>query len=173
MKHYNYDEWLQYVKDEINEKDKQELEDHLYTCDQCLTHYLLAIEANETSLPILSDMSEFTDLVMAEVSKQKIVVPDTTGNFNTMLMVPSVPDTKTEIKKKPFYQQALFHYLLAAAATILLTFTGAFQSLATYANALESPKQQVQEKKPSVTEGVINKTFAWMDSLEKKGAVKK
>jgi anti-sigma factor RsiW len=179
MKHYNYDEWLQYVKDEMNEKDKQELEDHLYTCDQCLTHYLLAIEANETSLPILSDMSEFTDSVMAEVSKQKIAVPDTTSNFSTMLMVPSVPDTKTktnnktEVKKKPFYQQALFHYLFAAAATILLTFTGAFQSLATYANALESPKQQVQEKKPSVTEGVINKTFAWMDSLEKKGAVKK
>ena len=179
MKHYNYDEWLQYVKDEINEKDKQELEDHLYTCDQCLTHYLLAIEANETSLPILSDISEFTDSVMAEVSKQKIVVPDTTNNFSTMLMVPSVPDTKTdtktktEVKKKPFYQQALFHYLFAAAATILLTFTGAFQSLATYANALESPQQQVQEKKPSVTEGVINKTFAWMDSLEKKEAVKK
>ena len=53
-------------------KTKQELEDHLYTCDQCLTHYLLAIEANETSLPILSDMSEFTDSVMAEISKQKI-----------------------------------------------------------------------------------------------------
>ncbi|WP_066249838.1 anti-sigma factor family protein [Neobacillus drentensis] len=159
MKHYTYDEWLQYVKDEISEKDKQELEDHLYTCDQCLTHYLLAIEANETSLPILSDISEFTDSVMAEISKQKIVVPDT--------------KTKTEIKKKPFYQQAVFHYLLAAAATILLTFTGAFQSLATYANSLESPQQQVQEKKPSVTEGVINKTFAWMDSLEKKEANKK
>lgn len=181
MKHYTYDEWLQYVNDEINENSRQELEDHLYSCDQCLNHYLMAMEANESSLPILSDMSEFTDLVMAEVSKQKIVVPDTVRNLNTMLMVPSVPDTKNDtktdakikMKKKPFYQQAAFHYLLAAAATILLTFTGAFQSLATYANALESPQPQVQKKKHSVTEGVINKTFAWMDSLEKKEAVKK
>ncbi|SMQ61717.1 hypothetical protein SAMN05444673_0562 [Bacillus sp. OV166] len=181
MKHYTYDEWLQYVNDEINENSRQELEGHLYSCDQCLNNYLMAMEANESSLPILSDMSEFTDLVMAEVSKQKIVVPDTVRNLNTMLIVPSVPDTKNDIKndaktkmeKKPFYQQAAFHYLLAAAATILLTFTGAFQSLATYANALESPQPQVQKKKHSVTEGVINKTFAWIDSLEKKEAVKK
>jgi len=66
----------------------------------------------------------------------------------------------------------VFHYFLAAAATILLMFTGAFQSLVSYANSLESPLN-IQEKKPSVTEGVINKTFAWMDSLEKKEADKK
>ncbi|PGY07003.1 anti-sigma factor [Bacillus sp. AFS031507] len=165
MKHYTYDEWLQYVNDEINENSRQELEGHLYSCDQCLNHYLMAMEANESSLPILSDMSEFTDLVMAEVSKQKIVVPDTKNDIKN--------DAKTKMEKKPFYHQAAFHYLLAAAATILLTFTGAFQSLATYANALESPQPQVQKKKHSVTEGVINKTFAWMDSLEKKEAVKK
>lgn len=171
MKHYTYDEWLQYVKNEINEKTKEELEEHLYSCDQCLNQYLLAMEANESSLPILSNMSSFTDLVMAEVSKQKTVVPDTVRNLNTMLMVPSVPDTKAKSKKRPFYQQAAFHYLLAAAATILLTFSGVFQSLAAYANSIESP--QIHEKKPSVTEGVINKTFAWMDSLEKKEADKK
>jgi hypothetical protein len=74
--------------------------------------------------------------------------------------------------KKPFYQQAAFHYLLAAAATLLLTFSGVFQSLATYASAVEAP-QYMKEKKPSVTEGVIDKTFAWMDSLEKKEANKK
>lgn len=185
MKHYTFDEWLQYVNDEINEKTKEELENHLYSCDQCLNHYLMAVEANESSLPVLSDETGFTDSVMAEVSKQKTVVPDTVKysitmpivpsvpdtvkNSNTMPIVPSVPDTK--MKKKAFYQQAAFHYLLAAAATLLLTFSGVFQSLAAYASSLERP--QIQEKKPSVTEGVINKTFAWMDSLEKKEAVKK
>ncbi|MFL6563088.1 MAG: hypothetical protein ACJ8MO_44205, partial [Bacillus sp. (in: firmicutes)] len=128
MKHYTYDEWLQYVKDGINEKTKEELEDHLYTCDQCLNDYLMAMEANESSLPILSDVSSFTELVMAEVSKQKTAVPDTDRNLITMLIAPSVPDTK--VKKKRLYQHAVFHYLLAAAATILLTFSGVFQSLA-------------------------------------------
>jgi hypothetical protein len=47
-----------------------------------------------------------------------------------------------------------------------------FQSLATYASAVEGP-QNSKEKKLTVTEGVIDKTFAWMDSLEKKEANKK
>ncbi|MGG1678961.1 hypothetical protein ACIFOT_25035 [Neobacillus sp. NRS-1170] len=154
MKHYSYVEWLQYVKEEISEQDRETYERHLYTCDQCLDVYIQAVTANESSLPILSNEGNFTDLVMAEVSKQK--------------QESAAPKTN----KKPIYQQAMFHYLLAAAATILLMLTGAFQSLASYANSLESP-QKIQEKKPSVTEGVINKTFAWMDSLENKEANKK
>jgi anti-sigma factor RsiW len=188
MKHYNYDEWLQYVKNEVNKKTRLELENHLYTCDECLDHYLQAMAANESSLPILANESTFTDMVMAEVAKKKDMVPDTVRNLNTMSMVSSVPDTQplpiklAKVSKQPnnqpkgndkksFYQQAGFHYLLAAAATMVLMFSGAFQSLATYANAIESP--QFQEKETSVTEGVINKTFAWMDSLEKKEANKK
>ncbi|MFJ5717363.1 hypothetical protein [Neobacillus sp. NPDC093127] len=161
MKHYCYEEWVQYVKNEMNDQKREQLENHLYTCDQCLEQYIQAMAANETSLPILSNESSFTDMVMSEVSKQKEAVPDT---------IPGV--RKPTNRKKPFYQQAAFHYLLAAAATLLLTFSGAFQSLASYAKSIESPTQ-VQEKKPSVTEGVINKTFAWMDSLEKKEANKK
>ncbi|EKN71531.1 hypothetical protein BABA_00815 [Neobacillus bataviensis LMG 21833] len=156
MKHYSYDEWMQYVKDEINDTDREQLENHLYTCDKCLENYLEAVSANETSLPALSNESSFTDQVMAMLVPS--VVPDTINN--------------TVDGKKPFYQQVVFHYFLAAVATILLMFSGAFQSLATYASSLESP-QHVQEKKSSVTEGVINKTFAWMDSLEKKEADKK
>jgi hypothetical protein len=190
MKHYCYEEWVQYVKNEMNDQKREQLENHLYTCDQCLEQYLQAMAANETSLPILSNESSFTDLVMAEVSN---MVPDTSSdldtmaivhldshtdnNMNPMTKVPSVPNTKPGVRKptnrkKPFYQQAAFHYLLAAAATLLLTLSGAFQSLASYAKSIESPTQ-VQEKKPSVTEGVINKTFAWMDSIEKKEANKK
>lgn len=166
MKHYTYDEWLQYVRNEITGKTREEFENHLYTCDKCLEVYLHAVTANESSLPILSNETSFTDAVMAEVSKKQDMVFDTK---------PMVPDTKLDEqksnKKKPFYKQAAFHYLLAAAATILLTFTGAFQSLATYANSLET--KQTQEKRPSMTEGMMNKTFAWMDSLEKKEANKK
>ena len=160
MKHFSNDEWLRYVKDEISDKTREELESHLYSCDQCLEHYLLALSEYESSLPVLTNESSFTDLVMAEVSKQKEV--------NEKPAVVKQP----EKSKKPFYQQAAFHYLIAAAATLLLTFSGVFQSLATYASAFEAPKLS-NEKKLSVTEGVIDKTFAWMDSLEKKEANKK
>ena len=36
MKHLPYDEWLQYVKDEVNENSRRNLKSHLYSCDQCL-----------------------------------------------------------------------------------------------------------------------------------------
>ena len=160
MKHFSYDEWVSYVINEVSDKTREELESHLYTCDQCLEHYLLAVSEHESSLPVLSNESRFTDLVMAEVSKQKEVIEK------------PAPLKQSVKSKKPFYQQAAFHYLIAAAATLLLTFSGVFQSLATYASAVEAP-QHSKEKKPSVTEGVIDKTFAWMDSLEKKEANKK
>lgn len=169
MTHYTYAEWQKYVRNELDNNTREKLENHLYTCDQCLNHYLQAVEANESSLPSLSDQQSFTDFIMAAVSNTDSV-PDTKSNTNDLEMV---PDTKSNTKtlKKPFYQQAAFHYLLAVAATLFLMFSGAFQSLARYASFIDA--QHVQERKPSVTEGVMNKTFAWMDSLEKKEAIKK
>ena len=161
MQHYSYERWQQYVKDELSERQREELDDHLYTCDQCLEVYLEAVTANETSLPALPNDNEFTTRIME-------MVPVTNKNINMVEMDSLVPDTNYD---RPLYQRAGFHYLLAAAATLLLMFSGAFQSLASYAGSLEKPI--MEEKKPSVTEGVINKTFAWMDSLEKKEANKK
>lgn len=162
MKHYAYDEWVKYVKNEISAVDRDELEGHLYTCDQCLDAYLLVVAQNESSLPLLSGKTSFTDHVMAEISTVKEATP--------VPIICAQPESQTK-KGKPFYQEAFFHYMLAAVATILLTFTGTFQSLVKYAYSIEN--QDIQKKRPSVTEGVINKTFAWMDALEKKEAVKK
>ena len=147
MKHYSFEEWQKYVRDEVSNNQRDEIESHLYACDECLTHYLQAVEANESSLPILENDSHFTDLVMADIAKTK------------------------PKKEAPFYQKAAFHYLLAAAATLLLTFTGVFHSITIFTGGLDHP--QTQAKKPSLTEGVINKTFAWMDSLENKGGKQK
>jgi hypothetical protein len=154
MKHYSYKEWQQYVMNEMSDSYREKLEDHLYSCDQCLELYSQAVTANETSLPTLPDEAHFTDHVMK-------MVPVTNSNVSKVETASKVPDTR------------LFHYLLAAAATLLLMFTGVFQSLASYTSAFEKPMIQEKKTKPSVTEGVINKTFAWMDSLEKKEAIKK
>jgi len=157
MKHYPYEQWLCYVKDELDEQTRAEVESHLYTCDLCLEQYLQALEDHESSLPTLSNETNFTELVMAEVAKDS----RTDGKQAEIKPAASA--------KKPFYQQAAFHYLLAAAATLLLTFSGVFQSLATFASAVETP----QERNETVTDNLIDKTFAWMDSLEKKEANKK
>ncbi|NRD77719.1 hypothetical protein HPT25_09705 [Bacillus sp. BRMEA1] len=162
MKHYAYNEWVKYIKNEVDEQVRLELEEHLYTCNQCLDLYLQAIAFTESSFPMLTNESSFTDRVMSELSTNKKAA-STAGT--------SYQPNRQANNRKPFYQQVLFHYLLAAAATILLTFSGAFQSLAKYANFIEI--HDLQRKQPSVTAGVINKTFGWMDSIEKKEAVKK
>ncbi|GHI00609.1 anti-sigma factor family protein [Neobacillus kokaensis] len=174
MTHYTTDEWQKYVRNELDSSTREELEAHLYTCEQCLEHYLQAVESNESSLPTISNEQSFTDCVMLGISEQK-AVPDTKREI-IREMVPDTKDytkdnTKDDTQKKPFYQQALFHYLLAAVATLFLMFSGAFQSLLKYTSSIDS--HLVEERKPSVTEGVMNKTFAWMDSLEKKEAIKK
>ncbi|MGJ7912417.1 anti-sigma factor family protein [Neobacillus sp. LXY-1] len=182
MTHFTEEQWQQYVTGDLTDQTREQLENHLYTCDQCLEKYLKAVEVNETSLPALPDTSDFTELVMGALNTVPVTENTTDGlekvpvTKSTSIELELVPGTTTSSVKKrtskrPLYQRAVFHYLLAAAATILLTFTGAFQSLAKYANSLEAGN--VQEKRPSVTEGVIDKTFAWMDSLEKKEAIRK
>ncbi|PMX96420.1 hypothetical protein C1Y18_36280, partial [Pseudomonas sp. MPR-R5A] len=64
-----------------------------------------------------------------------------------------------------FYQKSIFHYGVAAAMTLILMSTGVFQSLTQYAGGVES--QGFKEKDTSMTEGIVDKTFAWMDSLER------
>ena len=50
--------------------------------------------------------------------------------------------------------------------TILLMTTGVFQSLTQYAENVQSP--DFQKRETSLTAGLVDKTFAWMDSLEEK-----
>ena len=148
MNHFSYEQWTKYVKNELKVDIREELDNHLYTCDQCLELYLHAVDEIENELPELSNEQDFTNAIMANISEQKV--------NETVIKQPN--------RNKPFYQNALFHYTLAAAMTILLMTTGVFQSITKYTETVQ--KAEFQEKKPSVTEGIMDKTFAWMDSLE-------
>lgn len=137
MNHFSYEQWKQYVKSEINESVREDYDNHLYSCDQCLEVYLNVVDELENELPAIKDQDEFTNLIMEKVVQQK---------------------------KIPFYQSTIFHYAVAAAMTILFISTGVFQSITSYADIVQAPA--LQEETPTLTDGIINKTFAWMDSLE-------
>lgn len=142
MNHVSYEEWAKYVKNELEDDVREVYDDHLYSCDQCLELYLEAVTVLESELPTLSNPDSFSDLVMAEVSKTK---------------------KKWSKKPAPFYQKTSFHYILAAAMTILFMTSGVFQSITKYVDAVQTP--QIEESTPSMTEGLMNKTFAWMDTF--------
>jgi anti-sigma factor RsiW len=139
MKHISYEEWLDYVEDHISDPVRDQYEAHLYTCDHCMEIYLSAVEASESSFPDISDESGFTEAVMAEVQCKK------------------KPDAR---KKQKFYQQAAFHYIVAAAMTILLMYTGVFQQLVGFAEEFE------RSARPSITEEMMKKTSDFIDNVE-------
>lgn len=152
MKHYSEKEWMKYVKNELDKDTREEYENHLYRCDQCLDIYLQAVVEVESELPVITNEADFTDLVMAQISEAS---------------VPKIQNVKEKKKtSKRFFQEPLFHYSIAAAMTILLMSTGVFQSITKYTENVQNP--DFQEKRTSMTEGIVDKTFAWMDSLEAK-----
>lgn len=144
MKHPVFEEWLKYVKNEISDDVRQAYDDHLYSCDECLQSYLQAISELENELPVLSNADTFTDSIMAEITTSK-------------------PNTKNKV---PFYQKTVFHYTIAAAITILFMTSGVFQSITNVVGSVQTPN--IEEEPPSITEELLNKTFAWMDSFEMK-----
>lgn len=146
MSHFSKQKWTEYVNHTVTDKENKELESHLYSCDLCLTLYLDILAEQET-LPVLSNSQTFTDSVMNMVAEGK-----------------KEPQLKEE-KKKMFYQSAGFHYLLAAAMTILLLFTGVFQSITNYVEIVQTPT--FQKKQSTVTEGILNKTLGFVDSVQK------
>ncbi|TYR73680.1 hypothetical protein FZC79_17545 [Rossellomorea vietnamensis] len=142
MKHIPYEDWLKYVEDGLGEPVREQYEEHLYSCDHCMEIYLAALQFNETSLPALPDALRFTDQVMADVlaGKQK--------------------ETPGAGKEEKFYQRAAFHYIVAAAMTILLMTTGVFQQMIGFAEEFQ------RNSGPSVTTELMNKTTDFINNVE-------
>lgn len=148
IKHYAYEVWCQYVKNELDGSVREDVETHLYSCDQCLDIYLQVLDSEESGLPKIQNETQFTDSIMANIADLK------------------KKNASLGEGKKSFYQSSAFHYLLAAAMTIIMMSTGVFQSITKVVDAVQSP--QTFQQAPSFSEGLIHKTFTWMDSFELK-----
>ena len=144
--HYSYELWLKYVNNDLNETERILLEDHLYTCDQCLDLYIDAVEKQEEILPSISNEKAFMDEIMWKIASE------------TKEMLPN------EKPKRSFYQSSIFHYAIAASLTLILMTTGFFQSIIKHTESIQ--KAEVTAKQENSQGGIVNKTFAWMDSWD-------
>ncbi|MGG0411916.1 hypothetical protein [Peribacillus simplex] len=147
MNHVPEAEWVAYLADEIPEALKIEYENHLYSCDKCLSAYMEAMEKEENSLDI--EGLDIAGTVMESISR---------------LNGGTVEEAKQHRKEKTL-RSITRHYLIAAGFTILLMAGGVFQSLTEYVDSVESSSEKETQ---SLTDGLIDKTFNWMDSIEKK-----
>lgn len=71
MRHFSHEEWINYINGKLPETTCEELEDHLFSCDQCLEIYMKMIDRQAEELPLI-DYSSFTDEIMAELPQKKV-----------------------------------------------------------------------------------------------------
>lgn len=144
MSHIALEEWKHYARDEMNDNNRTKYEEHLYSCDQCMSLYMEAIEIVQDELPSIEGPSLYTlytDEVMDRIPVERKPV------MNPV--------------KKHWYEEKVFHYVLATAMTLILMASGIFGELTKITTEFERNQQ------PSFTENILNKTTALLDSVEK------
>lgn len=152
--HYSEQEWMQYVEDHLSSEVRDEMENHVYRCEVCLASYMACID-KLAAQPILE-------------------VEDPAAYTNSIL-------TRTVGTKPAWHRSTMFHYGIAAAATLVLVATGFFhgisQEIGTYgafkpAPPLEAPASL--ETPVSISDHLVNKTLTWLDNIQnehKKGGL--
>jgi len=138
VRHFEYEEWVKYVQDEVDENLRSIYEQHLASCEVCLNRYMEALENSQDMFPELSE--RFTDTVVNYVFEH------------------------TQPKQQARKNQSFFHYVIAAAMTLILMGTGVFGELAQLAGSIEQKKNEQQS---SFTDELMNKTISLLDEFER------
>jgi anti-sigma factor RsiW len=139
VSHYRKEEWRQFIGDVLPEEKREEMESHLYTCDQCLTIYMELIEAYASDLPAPSAQAISADDILAQAALEA-----------------KPQRTQLQVRKK------LLHYGIAAAITIAFMSSGIFQFV-TNAAVLGT---DISESRSSYTEQWMDKTLSFLDWLK-------
>jgi predicted anti-sigma-YlaC factor YlaD len=142
MSHIALEEWKNYARGEMDDNKRTECEEHLFSCDRCMSLYMEAIETVQEELPSIEGPSLYTDEVMERI--------------------PFKPDSVKKPVKKLWYEEKVFHYVLATAMTLILMATGIFGELMKITTEFERGQQSA-----SFTENILNKTTALLDEVEK------
>lgn len=140
MRHFSNEEWMSYINDKLSETSCEELENHLFSCDQCLEVYMKMIDRQAEELPVI-DYSSFTDEIIAELPQKKV-------------------------RKKTLYQRTLFHYAVAAVITLTLMTTGFFQSVMGVVTTVEA--STISKPAQSVSNGLMEKALALFEIMDVK-----
>jgi len=138
VRHYRDEEWLMYVKGELAESRREELEDHLYSCDQCLEIYMNLVEAQAEELP------------------------DIENDYFTYEVVMKLP-VKKQRQKKSILQSPIFHYGVAAVVTLTLMSTGVFQSMTGIVGTVEA--SSFSKQKQSISTSLMEKALSVFDLI--------
>lgn len=145
MRHYSKVEWMNYINNTLSQIDREQYDEHLYSCDQCLFQYMDALDEQSEQLFEIEDGTAFTDRVITAVR--------------------SSVEEKVQVPKR-FYHHSLFHYGIASIVTMMLMTTGIFQDMFTHASNLDSYVFSKQEA--SLSDKLMQKAVTMLDSIQPK-----
>jgi len=98
MKHTTMEEIQAYIGDRVTTEQRTAVEDHLYSCVECLQVYMDGLETCQTNLPSLPDPEQWTNQIMDRIAPPR----------------------------KRWYEYSLFHYGAAAVIMLAVTASGLF-----------------------------------------------
>ncbi|MEW9702368.1 hypothetical protein [Paenibacillus sp. SI8] len=150
MTHYEKQAWMDYLEERIMADEMAQMELHLYRCDVCLSIYMGCMEQSASLLPMMKiDTQSFVDSIILRTIRTKI----------------------------PWYRSTVFHYGIAAAATLILVATGFFHGLSQELDAVgfsrgissihdvKAPSSLQQDQQP-ISDQLLNKTLTWFDTWQ-------
>lgn len=150
MKHYDYVEWLFYKKNMLSIEKMDEMEEHLYSCDECMEIFLSLIDEEEIRMASTIVPEDFNKNIMKKIQSSKV--------------------RKIQPIKKPV-KYPFGYFVAVASVTIVLTLGGVFTNLVdTVPNISASISTLEQPDRPSrifnLSEKIVNRTSKFIVSIE-------
>ncbi|SDK17495.1 zf-HC2 domain-containing protein [Sediminibacillus albus] len=144
MSHVQNELLFLYIEDNIDgRRNRQQIENHLETCEHCFASYLDLLEHWETPAGLTDS---FTDITIEKVKLYQ----------SYSHLAEQRPSSYRSRQAR-----TLVHYLLAAALTLVLMAGGIFQGV------LDLTDQSNLDKRPSLTDNIMQKTDSWLTQLLK------
>ncbi|WP_096152960.1 MULTISPECIES: anti-sigma factor family protein [Bacillus] len=137
MKHLTLEDLQNYVEDYLSEEKREEVEGHLFSCDDCLAVYMTLV--NEETLPELEN-SNFTDEVMSQI-----------------------PMSQSKQRKRT--NPAFLHYVIAASITFILMTSGVFQSMLGISSVMETSSVNTHEA--TVSQNIMDRALTLLEKVER------
>ncbi|TDF93574.1 hypothetical protein [Paenibacillus piri] len=173
MKHYTLEQWDRYTGAQLPDEECAAYEAHLSSCEPCFELYMQSLERAAASYPALEDGNGLADAVMSHIEAH--AAPSSPAS-------PPIERPQLQVKRwraLAYTRHPAFHYGVAAAITILLMSSGAFQSMmerlthlepATLAIEQEQGMDQTQTEQAAgripVSYKIMEKTIFVLDSIQ-------
>lgn len=153
MKHYDYLEWIFY-KEKVFPKEKlNEMEEHLYICDNCMDIFLSLIDKEEVDKAEQCISTNFTRNLMSDIQKVK-----------------NKPKSKMD-KSRYSVKDIFVYYVAVASVAIFLTLGGFYSGIVDIVPyvakaTINGQKSNTPNLVFNMSQNIVNKTSSFINNFE-------